>query len=68
MKNMQLSKWMKEKKLSVNAMSKQCGISRQTINNVLSRNIDITLKTAMAIYRFTDKQVTLEELEREIKE
>lgn len=65
---MQLSKWMKEKKLSVNAMSKQCGISRQTINNVLSRNIDITLKTAMAIYRFTDKQVTLEELEREIKE
>lgn len=64
---MQLADWMKEKKLSVNAMSKQCGIARQTINNVLSKNIDITLKTAMTIYRFTDKQVTLEELEREVK-
>ena len=64
---MQLSQWMMEKKLSVNAMSKQCGIPRQTINNARSGNIDIALRTAMTIVKFTKNEVTYEDLARETK-
>ncbi len=61
---MQLSQWMKEQNLSVNAMSKQCGIPRQTINNARSGNIDIALRTAMTIVKFTKNAVTYEDLTR----
>ena len=62
---MQFSEWIKKNKLSVSEVSRRTGIARQTINNARSGNIDITLRTAMAIVKLTDGQVTYEELTRE---
>lgn len=61
---MQFSEWVKKHKLSVSALSRQTGIARQTVKSAISRNCDITLRTAMAIVKLTDGEVSIEELTR----
>lgn len=62
---MELKDWMKANRWTMNAMSKETGISRQTIKNAMDKSSDILLKTAMAIFDFTKGNVDYMEMLRE---
>lgn len=65
---MQLCEWMKEKGWTMLGMQRKTGISRPTIKKAIMKETDITLKTAMAIHKFTKGEVTFEEMLKEVKE
>lgn len=65
---MEFSQWVKREKCSVNGISRQTGISRNTIKSAISKNADLTLKTAMTIYNLTKGEVSFEEMLKDVKE
>jgi len=62
---MDLGTWMTKNRWNQPQLSREIGISRPTISCILKRTTDITLKTAMAIVKFTKNEVTYEDLARE---
>jgi plasmid maintenance system antidote protein VapI len=62
---MDLGTWMHENRWTQPQLAKKIGISRPTISGILNKKRDVTLRTAMAIVKFTKNQVTYEDLTRE---
>jgi plasmid maintenance system antidote protein VapI len=56
--------WVYEKGWTMKGMERKMGICRQTLKKAITRETDITLKTAMTIVKFTKGEVTYDDLAR----
>jgi len=65
---MQLAEWMKENRWTMSEISKKTGICRLTIKKAMTKKGEIYLRSAMEIYKFTNGEVSFEEMLREVKE
>lgn len=65
---MQLAEWMEKNRYTIMGFEKATGLTRPTIRGAKFKYSDITLKSAMTIYRFTNGEVTFEEMLKEVKE
>lgn len=59
---MELDEWLWRNKCTQRKMAKAIGVHTQTLFNMIKKNRTPTLFTALAIQKFTNGQVTLEEL------
>lgn len=61
---MELMDWMKSNRWNMSTLSRELNISRPTMRRVLDKETDMTLRVAMAIVKFTNNQVTYDDLAR----